>query len=358
MTDSPYLRAMLRTRKLMGILEPRAAIRVQAALEAYGRALEAAVRDLGSDYARHSLDAIRAAARRLDLELADAVGSQRGLAFDRSLEVWRESMRQVASLRGVSGALMGRVAVSPITLLNHYATLQGGVHWRTLIRTNAISSAQEANQILIMAAQEGVGPEEVARRLRKYVTGSEDFQGLFTKVPTKSGEVAKLDLRKLPKELRGASRQMVNSSRRIAFSELHNARAEAEVQHLLADPFVAYARWTLSPVRSTVGWMPPCECDYLAGNDLYGLGPGAYPISSWPRPPHPLDRCEKTPITRPTSELKEPKPQGVQPSQEHVLSGGFVPNGDRLSPKGAQRLRERAWSAIDFGIQGRPGAGG
>lgn len=200
----------------------------------------------------------------------------------------------------------------------------------------------------MLATQAGVGQEELARRLRRYVTGSEKFAPLFTEVPTQQGTVAKLDLRKIPKEDLGATQQMVHNARRIAFSEPHNARAEAEIGHMRTDPFVEAVRWTLSPVRSTVGWAAPDECDYLAVNNVWGLGPGIYPVDRVPPPPHPWDRCEKMPVLRPPARMEHPKPHGFEPKRDSVVDGGDIPNERRVTPAAAERIRQNAWEAIRF----------
>ena len=364
MARSPYRDALLAARQAEGSIEVRLARELQRLLDEYAENLEELVRRLDpSEYRRSQSAALRAvnrASTRLDRALADAVREGREVNHAEVLDVWRQAMRQVAASRGVSSAVLGRVRGSPGTMLGHFARLQAGNHWRTLIRGHVVNAAEEANRILVLGAQEGIGPEEMARRLRRYVQGSEDFQELFTDVPTLSGDVAKIDLSRVPREVRNAAGQMVHNSRRIAFSELHNARAEAEVQHFLDDPFVATVTWTLSPVRSTVGWVPPDECDYLAATDAYGLGPGVYPVDRVPAPPHPWDRCEKIPNTRATRRIAEPKPQGTRPSGPGGLEFRFSTSSTdhqrlrrRLTEKGEERARSQAWAAIRFGMTGR-----
>lgn len=346
---TPYLEAMLQTRALMGQLEADAARRVLAALRAYAGALERAIRSgVATSSEQASFRAVMAAAEVLDAQLGKAIADGRLVSFSSTVQAWEASMRQIAASRGIDGATLGAIRGTPLTMLGQFATMQSGKHWRTLIREKSIASGLEANAILLQATQEGVGAEELARRMRRYVTGAEPFVKLFEEVPTVSGSVVKIDLRRNPQRA-GATQAMVHSSRRIAFSELHNGRSEAEVQHMDADPFVAAVRWTLSPVRSTVGWVPPDECDYLATNDVYGLGPGIYPVRAVPAPPHPWDRCEKMPVSRATNRIREPKPTGVAPSRSDILTIGTVPDIDRLSPAAEQRMRENAWAAISFG---------
>lgn len=359
MAESPYRAAQLRARRLQGALERTAALEVQRALNNYARNLSAYIRTLPEGYdlkaLEGSLRATRAAARRLDREMATAIRSTRLTSFEGTLQAWQASMNVVAASRGISGAALGAIRVAPVSLLGQYATLSGGVHWRTLVRINAASAAREANAILIAGAQEGVGAEEIARRMRKYVQGSETFQEAFKDVKTLSGDVAKLNLSTLNKADRQAAQKMVNNSRRIAVSEVHNARAEAETQHMINDPFVASVKWELSPNRSASPdstFVPPDECDFLATQDLFNLGPGVYPVDKVPPPPHPYDRCEKMPVTRPTSQLAKPKAKGTNPTQKKVDAVPGPPGTSGLSPAKESRMRQQAWDAVNFGIQG------
>lgn len=361
MAESPYRAAQLRARRLQGALERNAALEVQKALNNYARFLTAYIRTLPEGYdlkaLEGSLKATRAAARRLDQEMATAIRRNRLTSFDGTLQAWQASMNVVAASRGISSAALGAIRVAPVSLLGQYATLSAGRHWRTLVRINSASAAREANAILIAGAQEGIGAEEMARRLRKYVTGSEPFQEAFKNVKTLSGDVAKLDLSTLTKEDRLAAQRMVNNSRRIAVSEVHNARAEAETQHMINDPFVAAVRWELSPNRSASpgsSFTPPDECDFLATQDLFGLGPGIYPVGSVPPPPHPYDRCEKMPVTRPTSQVAKPKPKGTNPTQAEVEAAPGPPGTSGLSPAKEAAMRDQAWNAVSFGIRGAP----
>ena len=359
MAESPYRAAQLRARRLQGRLERNAALEVQKALNNYARSLSAYIKTLPVDYdvadLQASVRATKAAARRLDREMAAAVRQNRLTSFQGTLNAWQASQNVIATSRGISTAALGAIRVAPVSLLGQYSTLSAGTHWRTLIRQNAIHAAAEANRILITGAQEGIGSEEMARRLRKYVQGSETFQEAFTDVPTLSGKVAKLDLRTIPVNERNATRVMVNNSRRIAISEVHNARAEAETQHMINDPFVASVQWELSPVRSASPdstFTPPDECDFLATQDLFGLGPGVYPVDKVPPPPHPYDRCEKMPVTRPTSQLAKPKAKGKNPTRQEVNKAPGPAGTSGLTPAAEDRMRQQAWDAVSFGIQG------
>lgn len=352
----PYRVALLRARMSMGALEAQAAREVAAVLREYARTLEAAIAQLGP---RADLEAARrlalTAARRMDGALGAAVQRGRNVSFQTVMGIWRQSMRELAAVEGVSGATLGRIRFPVVTMLGQFASLGGGQHWRTLIRTNAIRAGEEAGRIIGLALQAGVGPEELARRMRRYVTGAEPFLSAFQEVPTRQGDLWKLDLRRLKADERQAARTMRHSAMRIAVSERHNARAEAEAQHMMADPFVEAVRWRLSANRSFNGtsFVPPDECDYLATVDSWGLGPGIFPVDRVPPPPHPFDRCEKEPLPRGAAQMRDPKPTGIKPSRSMIMAQA-VPRAAGLSRKRVRRIKEHAWGAIDFGIQGYP----
>ncbi len=219
-------------------------------------------------------------------------------------------------------------------MLGQYASLNASAHWQTLLREDIANAANEANGIVLQGIAAGVSPTEIASRLRRYVQGADTFAALFHDVETDEGEFAKLDLRQLPRALRGAGRALDFNARRIAFSELHNARAEAEVQHFIHDPLVEAVQWRLAPDRGTQ--LLADECDLLAEVDFFDLGPGVYPVSRVPTLPHPFCRCERMPVARSWAERMDPKPLGV-----------FDANAwqDDAADLGAEDMTASAWAA-------------
>lgn len=80
-------------------------------------------------------------------------------------------------------------------------------------------------------------------------------------------------------------------AKRIAETELHRNFAIQQARELMGDDDVQFVQWRLSPSH-------PIEdiCDYFAGADLYGLGPGVYPKSLAPvAPAHPHCKCVLSP---------------------------------------------------------------
>ena len=342
-----YRAALLRARIRQGQIDERSARLIIAALEQYGRRIEAGLGDLPRGRAEaESLAAsiILDAAGHLDRALAAITGDARELAFDVILELWERAGREAAAASNIPANVLGAVRTPPLSMLGAFENISPAGTWRTLIRTHVRNAAQEAHRIVRLAIAEGADPTELARRLRRYVTGSESFGPLFESVPTATGDVLKLDMRKLPRTLRGAARQMEYNARRIAFTEAHNARAEAEIQHFATDPMVKAVRWTLAPDRGSA--KVPDVCDVLAGADYYGLGPGVYPITKVPPKGHPFCRCETMPVIRGMSKMTDPKPD---PARVLAYEDANIPNGMRLTPDQAKRVREAAARAVAFG---------
>lgn len=345
---SAYESARAQARALQGRLQLEKAQEIHRALLKFTDNISAEIRRYPASAqglaATRSIVIHQADELRKQIEKSVAVG--RDLSFENTLDIWGRSGRDFASARGISRTELASLRTPPITMLGAFESLSPAGTWKTLIRHNALAAANESHALIRSGLLEGVGPDELARRLRRYVVGAEPFEKVFHNVPTLSGDVAKLDLRTIPAEMRGAARRMVFNSERIAFSEMQNARAEAEIQHFIADPFIISVQWRLSPDRGTLGG--PDECDYLASADFYGLGPGIYPVESVPPPPHPFDRCERDPVTRSSSELGEPKPSPsliVDPRSKVVP----FPRGGEVSPRAVERARESAANAIRAG---------
>lgn len=86
-------------------------------------------------------------------------------------------------------------------------------------------------------------------------------------------------------------------AKRIAETELHRAFAIEQAAELMADTDVIFVQYRMSPAH-------PVEdiCDYFAGVDRYGLGPGVYPKLAAPvAPAHPFCKC----VLSPRLDLKE-----------------------------------------------------
>lgn len=96
----------------------------------------------------------------------------------------------------------------------------------------------------------------------------------------------------LDKKLKVAfNEKMRYFANRIAQTELQRAYAEAQAKEFMADSDIKYVQWRLSPNH------PEWDiCDYFAGVNRYGLGPGVYPKAFAPvAPAHPHCKCVLSP---------------------------------------------------------------
>ncbi len=77
----------------------------------------------------------------------------------------------------------------------------------------------------------------------------------------------------------------------IARTEANNAYLAAHIERAKETPWVRGVKWNLSSSHRIA-----CECEALASQDLYGLGPGVYPPDRVPARPHPNCYCYLTDV--------------------------------------------------------------
>lgn len=289
------------------------------------------------------------AAQRLRQRLTSGTEVARNTLFEDTLDIWERSGLAAAESVGIDAAALGAVRPPPTTLLGAYESVGAAQNWRTLLRGHISDAATEANTIVRTSMQQGVGFEELERRMRRYVVGSEEFDDAFSKVKTTTGEFTKIDLREIPQDARKAAGQMRFNSRRIAWSEMRNARHEAEVQHMLRDPLIKGVKWRLSPTHDHTD-----SCDMLARANWYGLGPGVYPVNRVPPPPHPMDACENMSVGRDASKMGDPKPD---PNRRLTGQDADLPDAGDMTENQAERIREEAERAVRQGEQALEGIG-
>lgn len=135
-------------------------------------------------------------------------------------------------------------------------------------------------------------------------------------------------------------------AKRIAETELHRNFAELQAQELLNDTAVKYVQWRLSP-------MHPIEdiCDYFAGVDRYGLGPGVYPKELAPvAPAHPFCKC----VLAPRLDLNDREPKDNEGAERQFFSRYSPENQRRIagSQNKLQRIQsgDSAWDVHNEGI--------
>lgn len=117
----------------------------------------------------------------------------------------------------------------------------------------------------------------------------------------------------LEKKLRVAFyERMRYFAKRIAETELHRSYAQQQAIEYMHDSDIEYVQWRLSP-------MHPVEdiCDYFAGVNLYGLGPGVYPKALAPvAPAHPFCKC----VLSPRLDLNGRKPSVIEDADQRFFS--------------------------------------
>lgn len=156
------------------------------------------------------------------------------------------------------------------------------------------------NDEVLSAIIRGEPSSDLAKRLRAFVLGSQEFT---------SDELK--DLRRI----QGVSRRKLGASinakaKRLARTEIMNAAWEASQNSANRSPVVAGIQWNTSANHAQVmGWD---VCDIFAEQDLFGLGPGIYPPNRIPPRPHPNDRCFMTEVLRPIEAWDTPKPDIAQ----------------------------------------------
>jgi hypothetical protein len=331
-----YKEAQLAARAAAGDLSEEAVRRIQRTLRDHAAQLSARIAALGPEADGYALEASRriimAQHEALGHALGAIVGKHRTLSFETVIDIWRQAALQLGTLHNVPRALMGAVINPPLTLLGAYENLgRASATWRTLLPAYVRRAKEDVDAIVSRALLTGTGPDAIATSLRRYVMGQREFEQAFGHLPGFDPTA-----RTGPGKFSEEARKLRHNASRIAFSEVYNARAEAETQSYMHDPFVECVWWRLAPDRGTQ--KEPDECDVLAMNDFFGLGPGRYPVRRVPLPPHPWDRCERKPVMRKPQDMGKPKPN---PAMQLQAAHARVPDTEGLSTERADAIRQR-----------------
>lgn len=91
--------------------------------------------------------------------------------------------------------------------------------------------------------------------------------------------------------------QLYSNVKRIVSHEVATVADETSKNLKAMNPAIGFVEWNLSPQHPQ-----PDICDVLATQDLYGAGPGVYPIAVVPSLPHPHCLCNTRAIVRSPSE--------------------------------------------------------
>lgn len=370
---SDYRKAQIRARAAAGRQSSAALRAIRQDLDNWAGELTEAINSLPKDIhdrARRlkALEETRRvivrSARQLEKTLAVTINQGREAGFREVQAIWQSAALEIAQTEGVPAALLGEVMSPNLTLMGAYESLGGASGtWRTLLPRYVQTAAQDVDRIIRTALERNLDPKDIAKSLRPYIRGADDF---LAAAKAAGVDPAKLkDFRNLgDPALKRAARKLKHNTERIAFSEIHNARAEAEVQHFATDPLVYAVKWTLSRNRGKT--RVPDQCDALADNAWYshlGLGRGEFPLDQVPFPPHPWDRCERIPLVRSIDEIELDKPTGprsLQVSQANIGRGLSAAQQDRLRRQVQQLFTQTEKSQTRQGLlslMGNPKAG-
>lgn len=345
MTESDYVRMVRRARRAHLALDVPVSRRLARSVRAYARSLEQAVRGASGSRRqrlREMRDAARDLAGQLESEIETTVGEGVRLSANEVARIQDSATVRFVTENGTPGftpppniraasAYVARIRSGEEAVARRFRTLVSGAVER---------AAEEVDAIMERALLEQVPPERLARRLRGYVDGSQQFGSHLIVERDGAGAITgrKVDLRTLPRDVRGEARQMLFNSQRIAVTEMHTAAHEASAESMRRAPMVEAVEWRLASDRGR--GRTPDECDVLARADYYGLGSGIYPTGSVPALPHPFDRCWRKPVFRPAGEWNSAKPTG---SRDLSADGGVLSG---VSDARDRRSRDAARNAI------------
>lgn len=343
MPTSPYQQAILKSRRESYALSRKAITDVQRHVDAWARELQRLVRTAPDAATKARLQGtlvqVRTSAKSLESAIASTVESGVKVTYSTVLDAWQGAMQALMAREG-AGALIG-ASLPHIDTAAEYLAREHG--YKTLVKTYARAASREVEQIISEALLRGTSQDVLARRLYAYVAGAEDYGKAFRDMKARGAEPVTLDLKAVAKDDRGAARQIEYNARRIATSEIANARTEAELRHFAADPLIYAVRRTLSPNRHSQ--KQPDVCDALARVDAYNMGRGVYPLRAVPPLAHPFDLCENIPLDRPVKEWGQKKPDPRPAADLKRRCAEAMPRG-KQSRRASSRAIDLAYSLI------------
>jgi len=343
-----YDRAVIRARRRMLSLDRTAVREIQRGLNQYADDLARQIRGLKNvPGLRNRTAGLRAAVRitrqsiqDLETAIANSTTLNRRISFQQVSGIYQDAQNSIVATTGIKLSTLGAIPVPDLNMFGAFDAIGSARTWRSLQAIHMANGAREVAHIVRLGLVQGVSADVMARRLRFYVKGSESFQKLFSNLPGGKS----INLASVPPQFRSAAKRMVSNSMRIAVSEIHNARAEAEIQHGIQDPLIRAIKWTLAPDRGSQ--QVPDQCDFLARGNFYGLGNGVYPVNRVPSSPHPNDRCERIQLTRSPKKMKEPK---ADPTLRRTPDNVTVPGLRKLTPRAEARARRETLRVIRSG---------
>lgn len=172
------------------------------------------------------------------------------------------------------------------------------------VREDAVATA---DRVLRRGVLRGSSAEEISRALRLSIRGAEAFppEALRDLRRIGHGTLDAMGLAPTAENLahvRETAGAVARRARLIARTEIMAAEHEAGIQAAIDSPVVAAIHWFLSNRHAH-----RCECDVLAEQDLFGLGPGHYDPRHVPARPHPRCLCGRRHVLRPVHEWGSPR---------------------------------------------------
>lgn len=166
-----------------------------------------------------------------------------------------------------------------------WARTVGGVRVSDRIWQAAETARTGMRDVIHVGVATGRDVVQVARDLERYVrrgrqTLSADYPNMMRRMN-----------RRIPKNLSYEALRLARTETTKAFHEGTYSRGRA-------NPAYRGVKWSLSLAHPL-----PDVCDVLAAQDLYGMGPGVYPMGEEPTLPHPNCLCTVIPVVIETPQL-------------------------------------------------------
>jgi hypothetical protein len=353
--DGTYRAALAKARDLTNGYQAAAVQDMAKALDRTLKRLAAEVAGLPVDTdanRRRALEVTQAAVTEMRTNLTSAlttaIQQNRNVTFSEVLDIQQRASLTAARAADLPDALMGAVRTPSLTQLGAFAMYgkSGADAWKSVASQYVEGATEHVRTIFRAAIAQGASPTHITTWLRPYMLGVQDAKALGIPIPATAAPGQKLDMKALAKlgaPGRMAADRIRYNADRLAYSEIHNARREADATMYAADPLVEAVRWQLASVRGAVD--VPDECDGLAHGDFYGMGAGVFPIHAIPLPPHPFDRCDTFPVLRDISLAHTPKPK---PNRLQFPTFGWGRAGAKVKPSALEKLAASTLQHVDY----------
>lgn len=227
-------------------------------------------------------------------------------AAERARDTYQAAAQEIARIAGVEPSSFAGVPVEAVERV--FIKREMGLI-RSFKSLRAYSSnllANEVDAVFESATAQGIPNREFASRLAQAIINQDEHAKAAVELFGHGPQLARWARQAKDSPLRDqvkVAAKVGYNARRIARSEPAQAYHEAAILSARRSRVVKGQKWNLS------GRHPePDICDLLARIDLYGLGPGVYPVGYAPQLPHPYCLCFLTDVLRERSEWGKPLP--------------------------------------------------